>query len=214
MAFNNQPDWADYKLDNVKIIDKNYFLLLSMNQYAKQFPIDVLTFVDSDNNLPIYLNNSLKNSWEKGFYTLPITPDNYNIKPHHCGFKHLKDITIPKIDKIINNISGFFIAEGDLYINDDFNFKLFLDMKIKEPTWLGYKKKLSNYIVGNFLIYIPSTYYKEFKSKLEEEKRLIFSDRFFSKLYFSGWLKLTPKSYATEIEHFSNIIGTIRKSDK
>ncbi len=177
-------------------------------------PVDILTFYNKENELPKYLNESLERTKNKGFYTLDITADDYRIKPYHCGFKHLKEITIPKIDKIIDDIEGFFIAEGDLYLNEEFNFNNFIEMNITEPTWLGYKKKLSNYIVGNFLIYIPKKYYKEFKKELTNQSRLIYSDRFFTKLYNKGFLKLSNNSYADEIEHYSNVINNIRKGIK
>jgi len=177
----------------------------------KLYPIDILTFINKDNELPTYLNQSLYNTSSQGFYTLKITPDDYDIKPYHCGFKHIRDITIPKIEKIKDNIKGFFIGEGDLLINKSFYFNDFIEMNITKPTWLGYKKKLKDYIVGNFLIYIPITYLLEFKQKIMAEKRLIYSDRFFTKLVKSDWLDITNKSYANEIEHYSNILKNIRK---
>jgi len=188
----------------------------------KLYPIDILTFINKDNELPTYLNQSLYNTSSQGFYTLKITPDDYDIKSYHCGFKHIRDITIPKIEKIKDNIKGFFIGEGDLLINKSFYFNDFIEMNITKPTWLGYKKKISvkaqnnktnnaQIIVGNFLIYIPITYLLEFKQKVMAEKRLLFSDRFFTKLVKSGWLDITNKSYATEIEHYSNILKNIRK---
>jgi len=178
------------------------------------YPIDILTFHNENNELPNYLNESLERTKSKGFDILNITPDNYRIKPYHCGFKHLKEITIPKIDKIIDDINGFFIAEGDLYLNEDFDFNEFINMNISEPIWLGYKKKLSHYIVGNFLIYIPKQYYNQFKQELNNQSRLIYSDRFFTKLYNKGFLKLSNKSYANEIEHYSNVLMNIRKGIK
>ena len=175
------------------------------------YPIDILTFIDKNKELPQHLNKSLQHTTSLGFYNLQITPDDYTIKPYHCGFKHLKEITIPKIENIKNNIKGFFIAEGDLWINSNFYFNDFIEMNIKHPTWLGYKKKLKDYIVGNFLVYIPITYLLEFKMKLDKQKRLVYSDRFFTKLVEEGWLKITNKTYAGEIVHYSNVLGAIRK---
>lgn len=179
--------------------------------YNQLYPIDILTYINKDKELPSYLNKSLQNTTSLGFYNLQITPDDYTIKPYHCGFKHLKEITIPKIDKIKDSINGFFIGEGDVLINNDFYFNDFIELDIKLPTWLGYKKKLKDYIVGNFLIYIPIDYFDEFKMKLDKQKRLIYSDRFFTKLVFEGWLEVTHRSYASEIEHYSNVLQSIRK---
>ncbi len=187
----------------------------------KLYPIDILTFIDKNKELPTYLNQSLQNTTSLGFHILKITPDDYTIKPYHCGFKHIRDITIPKIEKIKDNIKGFFIGEGDILIKESFYFNDFIEMNITKPTWLGYKKKISkkaqsatnnaHIMVGNFLIYIPITYLLEFKQKVMAEKRLLFSDRFFTKLVKNGWLEITPKSYATEIVHYSNVFGSIRK---
>jgi len=185
-----------------------------------EYPIDIITFkYTSGKNKgkpPTYLNKSMSRTKMKDFHILRLSYDHYNvpneIKPYHAGFKHMKEITIPKIEKLIHNtdIKGFFIAEGDLYLNDDFDFNAFLNLKLKRPTWIGYKKKLSNYIVGNFLIYIPVNYFYQLKEHFNNQKTLVYSDRFFSKLYFSGFLDLLPKSEASEIPHYSNVLGNIR----
>jgi len=159
--------------------------------------------------IPNYFSTALIHNQSRGWKNLPITPDSYNIKPAHCPFEHIKKITIPKIDKIKNNIDGFFIIEADVKIN--INYNQFQKLNITEPTWLGYKKKLSNYIVGNFLIYIPIEYFNDFKELVMEQKRNIYSDRFFTKLVDTGFLKLHPKSIANEIPHHSNIINAYRK---
>ena len=58
-----------------------------------------------------------------------------------CINARISVFRIPKIEKLIHNsdIKGFFIS------NDDFDFNAFLNLKLKRPTWIGYKKKLSNY---------------------------------------------------------------------
>ena len=158
--------------------------------------------------LPSYYKEAFHHNKELGWKSTPLTPDSYTIKPCHCPFKHIKEITIPKIDKIKDNINGFFIIEGDVKIN--INYNDFLKMNIKEPTWLGYKKKLSDYIVGNFLIYIPIEYFEEFKDLLNKQTRNIFSDRFFTNLVNIGWLKLHNESIANEIPHYSNVLKSFR----
>ena len=161
--------------------------------------------------LPNYFNEIEEYNRNNGWNSTELTPDDYDInvvKPYHCGLKHIKEITIPKIDKIKDKIDGFFIIEGDVKI--DINYQQFLDLNIDKPTWIGYKKKLKDYIVGNFLIYIPIQFFQEFKELLEKQKQLIYSDRFFTKLYFSNWLHLHPKSLAKEVPHFSNVINKIR----
>lgn len=159
--------------------------------------------------LPKYFIEACSHNHNLGWRSTRLTPDKYTINPAHCPFKHIKEITIPKINKIKNEIDGFFIIEGDVKI--DISYKEFLNLNIEEPTWLGYKKILSNYIVGNFLIYIPIKFFNEFKDLIDKQERKIFSDRFFTKLYFDGWLKLYHKTIASEIPHYSNVIGGFRE---
>ena len=174
-----------------------------------EYPVDYITYLKNGEILD-YVNTSMKNTLKKGFVILPLTPDEFTNKPHHCGFKHIKEITIPKIKSVRSKIKGFFIAEGDLDIYENYDFETFKQNIPHKPTWLGYKKKLCNYIVGNFLIYFPIEYFDELELYIKEQKRLVYSDRFFSKLYFEGFLKLNDKSIAGELVHHSNIINDIR----
>lgn len=185
------------------------------------YPIDYVTYLNKEGKLPDEVKPSLKRTKKMGFHVLKLTPDTYKvpdeIKAYHAGFKHMKEITMPKIMKLYHskpNLKGFFIAEGDLWIYDSFSFKDFLNLNLKKPTWLGYKKKLSNYIVGNFLIYFPRESIPELNELFKKQKRLVYSDRFFTKLYMSGFLDLYETSKATEIEHYSNVLGGIRKSNQ
>lgn len=160
---------------------------------------------------PTYYNSAYEHNKALGWVSTELTPDTYDItvvKPGHCPLKHIIEITIPKIEKIKNNIDGFFIIEGDVKINISYNE--FLKMNITVPTWLGYKKKLKDYIVGNFLIYIPINYFDEFK-ELMNVKRLVYSDRLFTRLVDSGWLHLHHETVAHEIPHYSNVLGKFRK---
>lgn len=187
----------------------------------KEYPIDYITYYKKDGKLPTEVPLSLKHTRKLGYHVLRLTPDNYKvpeeIKAYHAGFKHMRDITMPKIMKLYadknKNIQGFFIAEGDVWIYDDFDFNAFLKLNPKKPTWFGYKKKLSNYIVGNFLIYCPRKFIPELNDLFQRQTQLVYSDRFFTKLYQSGFLKLVDETRATEIEHYSNVHGGIRRSN-
>lgn len=160
--------------------------------------------------IPNYFASALIHNQSRGWKNLPITPDSYCLKRvAHCPFEHIKNITIPKIDKIKNNIDGFFIIEGDVKIN--INYNQFLKLNIDEPTWLGYKKKLYDYIVGNFLVYIPIEYYMDFRELVMGQTRKIYSDRFFTKLVDIGFLKLHDTSICEEISHYSNVKAQYRK---
>ena len=160
---------------------------------------------------PSYYNSAYEHNKALGWVSTELTADTYDIskiKAGHCPLKHIIEITIPKIEKIKNNIDGFFIIEGDVKIN--ITYQQFLDLDIKIPTWLGYKKKLKDYIVGNFLIYIPISYFEEFKMHVNV-KRLIYSDRLFTRLVDCKWLTLHPVSHASELPHYSNVLGKFRK---
>ena len=185
---------------------------------SSNYPIDIITY-KKNGELPEYLKKSLPRTKKKGFTILKLTPDSYlvptEIKAFHAGFKHMKEITMPKIMKLKKenpNLKGFFIAEGDIWIDENYDFKQFLEEDSSQPIWLGYKKKLSNYIVGNFLLYFPTKDIDKLNEYFIEQKRLVFSDRFFSKLYFNGFIKLKEKSVADEIEHYSEVHKAIRKS--
>lgn len=193
-----------------------------LNKPNTNYPFDIITYTEKESNkVPPYLEVSIQRNISKGFSILPITPDNFNdIKPFHAGFKHMKEITMPKFMSLYKtnpSLKGVFIAEGDLYINEDWNFDTFRSEGYKLPTWLGYKKILSNgsqgkYYCGNFLIYIPRDFIEELNTHFTNQKKYVYSDRFFTKLVECGWLKLNNKSVADEIEHYSNIINKIRKS--
>ena len=175
------------------------------------YPVDYITYKKNNRLLP-EVKKSIANTKKQGFHILKLTPDDYKvpeeIKAGHAGFKHMKEITIPKIINLREkkNIKGFFIAEGDLCLDKDYDFETFLKEKHKTPIWLGYKKKLSNYIVGNFLLYFPIEYLDKLEDYFRKQTQLVYSDRFFTKLFNSKFLKLKNKSIANEIEHYSNVL--------
>ena len=88
--------------------------------------VDYLTYT-KEGVLPEYLDKSIQRTISQGYNILPITPDEYHLtyKIGHCSFIHLRDITIPKIEKIRDKLTGFFVCEGDLWIKDDFSFDEF-----------------------------------------------------------------------------------------
>ena len=194
----------------------------------RQYPIHYVTYVKNKKNkkLPEEVPVSVYDTEKQGFHVLPILADDYavpdEVKAYHAGFKHMRDIAMPRIVYLKNknpNLQGAFIVEGDLCLDADFTFKKFLSMKLNKPTWLGYKKILYNkgeidYVVGNFMIYIPRDYIDKMAEWFNEQKQLVYSDRFFTKLVTSGKLQIyTDKSYASEIEHDSNVKGGIRVSN-
>ena len=170
-------------------------------------PIDYIIY----SPLPDYYHEAFQHNKALGWVSTDLTADSYDItkiKAGRCPLLHIQQYTLPKIEKIKHKISGFFLAEGDVKI--DITYQQFLDLDIHQPTWLGYKKRLSTYIVGAFLLYIPINYFEEFKMYVNV-KRLVYSDRLFTKLVDCGWLHLHPVSVASELPHYSNVLNAWRK---
>lgn len=202
----------------VKKKHTNKKTLKSKSDDNKLYPIDYITY-KKNGKLPDEVPKSQALTKKNGFYVLPLTPDEYKVpsevSAYHAGFKHMKEITMPKIKKYREkhpDMKGFFIAEGDLCLNKNYTFEQFIKDNYKNPTWLGYKKKLSNYIVGNFLLYFPAKYIDKLDEYFQNKKILVYSDRFFTNLVDDGFIKLRKKSIADEIEHYSSVIKNVRES--
>ena len=63
---------------------------------------------------------------------------------------------------------------------------------------MGYKKILRvkgkiDYIVGNFMIYVPRSQMPMLSEEFEKQKREIYSDRFFTRLVQQGKVVLAPQ---------------------
>jgi hypothetical protein len=186
-----------------------------------EFPLYIITYEPTPNYLPLCLINKNTLGWN----VLPLTPDKYKvwknknapvpegyIRMGHAPFKHFKELTLPRFIKYKDDFKGFFIAEGDVIIEPHFTPQYFKEnYDITKPYWLGYKKRLKDYIVGNFLLYFPSSFLETLKEECDKKKRPIFSDRFFSQLVFKGLIEVIPESVATEIPHISGTTGKFRK---
>ena len=129
--------------------------------------IDIITYRNTSGNLPSYLDRCIEDKILKGFNVLPITPDSYNHeKPYHAGYLHFKDITMPKLKA---SKEGIFICEGDVLLNEGITIN---DCpKTSKPIWLGYKKKLSKYIVGNFLLWLPRCFLRYAGRTVKQKKK-------------------------------------------
>ena len=191
-----------------------------VSENAKNYPIYYVTYCKGD-KIPSEVPISMEFAKKQGFHVMKSEPDRYKVpsevKPYHAGFKHMKELTMPRIEKEIKrnkNFKGFFIAEGDLCLDKDYTFQKFIEENHTNPVWLGYKKKLSNYIVGNFFLYFPKSSVPMLSKLFKKKEMLVYSDRFFTNLVDKGFLKLHNKSVATEIEHYSNVAGDLRKESK
>ena len=209
----------------------------------KQYPVDFITYLTDTLRPPAELYLARDNTEKAGFYVLPITADRFNIngrpasaykcpiqskqekpiKVYQAPFKHLRDITMPKMLDYFKNhpaAKGFFIAEGDLSINEGYTFEDWYneDGDTQHITWLGYKKILYqkgkiHYIVGNFLIYVPRSQIETLAIEFKKQTREIYSDRFFTKLVQQGKAVVFDKPIAGEIEHISAVAGgKVRKA--
>ena len=208
------------------------------------YPVDFVTYLTDDYKTPPEVNLAVDNTIKSGFFVLPLTPDKFNIigrppssfqspeqsvkqdkpiKVYQAPFKHIKIITMPKMKKYFKehpSAKGFFIAEGDLCLNEGYTFKDFYKEygDTQDIEWIGYKKILRlkgeiNYVVGNFLIYVPRNRFNFLLHEFEKTTKDIYSDRFFTNLVKRGEIKLRSSPVAGEIEHISAVAGgKIRKS--
>ena len=185
-------------------------------------PVDIITFEP----LPDYLTTSIAHNSSLGYNILPLTPDKFQIwkgkgdvpknkkfiRKGTAPFKHLRDITIPKLMELRDKHNGFFIIEGDVLISQHFTPQYFKDnFDISKPYWLGYKKRLSDYVVGNFLLYFPSSFIETLQTEINNKVRIMYSDRFLTQLVWKGLIEVIPKSVAIEMPHISGTTGKYRK---
>ena len=136
----------------------------------------------------------------------------------HAPYRHFRDFIFPAMKKLLetdSTINGVFLAEADLYLYDGYDFDWFMKTygKSNINVWLAWKKKLSNYIVGNFFLYFSRESFKLLeKFILTKKSKNMLSDRFFYQLWVLGDIKLNePKPIGNELEHFSAVAGGIRK---
>tara|TARA_Y100001938_G_scaffold5555_1_gene6946 strand:- start:2611 stop:3168 length:558 start_codon:yes stop_codon:yes gene_type:complete len=174
--------------------------------------VDYLTYT-KNGVLPDYLQKSINRTKSLGYDILPITPDEYHLDNMigHCSFIHLRDITLPKIEKIRDKLTGFFVCEGDIWIKDDFTFDEFKKKIPYKPMWYGYKgQRRPTFIQGAFLLYIPMECFDEFKYKINKCRKM-FIDRFYTRLYLEGFIEKYHSTMANEITHYSNVVKKIRQ---
>ncbi len=160
---------------------------------------------------------------------IPTIKDLYEETEHKRkldAFRHLRDVVIPKIKGKRYEIKGFFFGEGDVIIERGFNS---LNIEhVDKPIWLGYKRINRakgaplgiHYVVGNFLIYFPRSSFDMLFRAVENQKRDIYSDRFFTQMVQKGDLLIArqaklqypaqiyfgfTKSIADEIAHESAV---------
>ena len=127
-------------------------------------PVDIVTYTP----YPEYLYLSLAKTKSLGYNILPLTPDEYKVwkqksrpvpdgylKMGHAPYKHIKEITYPKMVELSDQYNGFFIMEGDVIIDDNFTpefFKSNFDTSV--PHWLGYKKILYKKGKIDYIVFI------------------------------------------------------------
>lgn len=204
------------------------------------FPVDMIVYANDKGELPTFFNEVDEKLTSKGFTVLHQTPDHFPVDKckgtktcqlpegvihvYHSPYRHFTEITLPKMELLSaanSNIRGFFVAEGDVCPIDEFDLEFFLrNLPINVPQWLGYKKIQRSkgeisYVVGNFLLYFPVEFLPVLRREVAAKNgKLVYSDRFFTQLVQKGLLQLSPKSYAGEVEHYSNVAGKLRRKAK
>ena len=132
--------------------------------------------------------------------------------------------------KEISSPNGIFIAEDDCYLNDGITFEFLRDRIHAIPDFnskvirVGYQKilkeKTFNYVVGSQLIWIPQTM---IESVVEEMRNttpqhldgFLSKPRGFNVILLDRHEQMVNKNkYCVEIEHFSHILGKVRKGKK
>ena len=171
------------------------------------------------------LKDSKKRFEEQGFNVTVI--EGYNLK----DYPDMRRSTVvyrnfQKALKEISSPNGIFVAEDDCYLNDGITFEFLRDRIQAIPDYnnkvirVGYQKILKDYLVGTQLIWIPQTM---IESVAEEMRNTTpqHLDGFLSKprkmnviLLDRHEQMINKNKYAVEIEHYSHILGAVRKGKK
>ena len=171
------------------------------------------------------LKDSKNRFEEQGFNVTVI--DGYNLK----DYPDMKRSTVvyrnfQKALKEISSPNGIFVAEDDCYLNDGITFEFLRDRIQAIPDYnikvirVGYQKILKDYVVGTQLIWIPNSI---IESVAEEMRNTTpqHLDGFLSKPRKMNVILLdrheqmvNKNKYAVEIEHYSHILGAVRKGKK
>lgn len=164
---------------------------------------------------------------------IPTIKDLYENTQHKHRlrqFRHLRDVIIPKLKKNLDKykLNGFFLMEGDVIVFPKFDEIQKQIETVDKPIWLGYKKIMRakgsplgiDYVVGAFFLYFPRNSIEFLIKLVENQKRDIYSDRFFTQMVQRGELLLPrqaklkypavsyfgfTKSIADEIAHDSAV---------
>ena len=175
------------------------------------------------------LKDSKERFEEQGFKVKVI--EGYNLK----DYPNMKRSTVvyrnyeKALKEIPHNI-GLFIAEDDCYLNDGITFEFLRDRIHDIPDYnnkvirVGYQKilkeKTFNYVVGSQLIWIPETMIESVATEMRNTTPQHL-DGFLSKprkmnvvLLDYHEQMINKNKYAVEIEHYSHILGAIRKGKK
>jgi len=163
-----------------------------------------------------------------------IVKEGYNLK----DYPNMKrtEVVYKNVQKVLKelktrpNNDGFFISEDDSYLNDGITFEFLRDRIMAVPGYkskvirIGYQKilkqKTFNFVVGAQLIWIPQTKIKAIDTEMRNN-RPQHLDGFLSKpremdviLLDEHEQMVNKNKYVVEIEHYSAILGKVRKGKK
>ena len=130
------------------------------------------------------------------------------------------------LNEVVPALSGYFVAEDDCYLNDGITFEFLRDRIQAIPDYnikvirVGYQKILKDYVVGTQLIWIPETIIESVAEEMLNTTPQHL-DGFLSKprkmnvvLLDEHEQMVNKNKYAVEIEHYSHILGAVRKGKK
>lgn len=171
-----------------------------------------------------------KNRFEEQNFKVKVI-EGYNLKDYPD--MRVSTVVYKNLQKALKEISspnGIFIAEDDCYLNDGITFEFLRDRIHAIPDFnskvirVGYQKilkeKTFNYVVGTQLIWIPQTMIEPVAEEMRNN-RPQHLDGFLSKqtklditLLDRHEQMVNKNKYAVEIEHYSHILGKVRKGKK
>ena len=139
-------------------------------------------------------------------YTNPETYiDKYpDMKKSKIVFHNFMDFILPKMYESKKNC--YYLEDHTIVFENPGKFE-----KKNKLVWLGFMKRLSNYIVGAHLVYLD----KELIKELYENRsgyRPTYIDRFFRKIGMEKNYLYIDKSITQIVEHYSFSLNKVRKN--
>lgn len=127
-----------------------------------------------------------------------------NMKKSKIVFHNFMDFILPKMYESKQNC--YYLEDHTIVYENPGNFP-----KNNKLVWLGFMKRLSNYIVGAHLVYLEKDLIKEIYEN-KKSYRPTYIDRFFRKIGIEKNYLQIDKSITKIVEHYSINLNKIRKN--